>query len=132
MSVDFPNEAALCQCFLATKAQLVSGPEVTLTFLLRSERTICDPIGRPEVPSIYPNGRSRPSETRASTCAHSGAAFVGPKVVDEQAHIAAHSTADELQRFLPRQETPIDQSNLFRYAESHKFLSQIIHDIPAR
>src|SRR5215472_1131791 len=58
--------------------------------------------------------------------------FRGPKVVDEQAHIAAHSTADELQRFLPRQETPIDQSNLFRYAESRKFLSQIIHDIPAR
>ena len=56
-NVDFPNDAALCQRFLSAKAQKVSGPEVSRTFLLRSERIVCD--------SHWPTSRCLLSEFHA-------------------------------------------------------------------
>ena len=54
MSVDFPNDPALCQRFLSAKAQFVPRPEGERAPSFCSERIISDSIGRPGCLTLGP------------------------------------------------------------------------------
>src|SRR5436190_22032131 len=55
MSVDFPNEAALCQRFLSGRAQMSCGARIRRrTGLLRRTELLAPPLADPRAPSVIP------------------------------------------------------------------------------
>jgi hypothetical protein len=159
MSVDFPKDAALCQRFLSTKAQFVPRPEVNAHRPFARSELFPIPLADPRAPSIVSKRKEPAFAYKGVNLLPKWRCLCGPKVIidhqpatvfqqvtvaiqitahvvvrveNEQAHVSVAQPLTNFGDCCLVEGTPVDQTNVSRYAESREILSQIVDDIPAR
>src|SRR5215469_9642234 len=160
MSVDFPSEAALCQRFLSARAQSnfdsrsKCGP-----FCFAQSELLALPLAYPSAPSVISKRKEPPRRNKDVNLRPERRRFRRPKVIvdhepagivkqvtvaiqipthvivrveNKQANLGAAQALTNFRNNCIVRGAPVDQSNVFCYAEPREVPFQILDDVPAR